>query len=144
MKSVFVVQHEYEWCGHDETKFVGVYATKLDAETAVARLRKQPGFCDWPDDFSVEEYELGKDCWEEGFSIMLNILVPLSRKEDEYHCVGSVWRPGDVYEISAICDADPSSLAFKVGDLVRCEERFIEGEGKVLVAIELVSDERNS
>jgi len=67
--SVFVVQHSYEVepCGHDETCFIGVYATREDANEAVKRLSKQPGFCERPDCFYVGEYELGKDHWTEGF-----------------------------------------------------------------------------
>ena len=68
---VFVVQHSYELeddaC---ETKLVGVYATEEAAWAAVAALRKQPGFCDYPDDFYVDRYPLNRTHWEEGFISM--------------------------------------------------------------------------
>lgn len=68
MKSVFVLQHEYESeAGIDEIKFIGVYATRANAEAAVKRLVIQPGFRDYPDGFCIDEYEIGQDHWTEGF-----------------------------------------------------------------------------
>jgi len=67
MTNVFVLQHEHEWCGRDEVKFLGVYATETDTQKAIARFRKQPGFRDWPDGFTVSRYDLGADQWVEGF-----------------------------------------------------------------------------
>lgn len=139
MKSVFVVQHEYEWRGHDEVAFIGVYATQSHAEAAVSRVRDQPGFRNWPDGFAIDEYTLGKDHWTEGFVIMVDILVPSTEKEGEYHAAETEWRPGDIYEICTLDDdIAPSSLAFTVGDLVRCEERTVDGNPEALVAVELV------
>jgi len=84
MKSVFVLQHEYEWCGSDEVKFIGVYSTREDAETTTKRLRNQPEFCDWPDGFSIEEYSLNEDHWAEGFSTMVIILVRTTSPHTSY------------------------------------------------------------
>ena len=84
MKTVFVLQHEYEWCGRDEVKFIGAYASQADAEQAVIRLRDQPGFRDWPDGFCISEYEVGKDHWEEGFHTMVNIQLTLPDNESQF------------------------------------------------------------
>jgi hypothetical protein len=67
--NVFVVQHSYEVkpCGHDETKFIGVYSSCEPASEAIERLSKQPGFSEKPDCFYVDEYEIGKHHWTEGF-----------------------------------------------------------------------------
>jgi hypothetical protein len=65
--TVFVVQHQYDLDGCDETKFIGVYASRASAEAVVHKLRGQPGFRDHPGDFSIDEYELDRDHWEEGF-----------------------------------------------------------------------------
>lgn len=56
---------------------IGVYATREDALEATRTLAKQPGFRELPhvtdyttDDmqgFHVEEYEIGKDHWLEGY-----------------------------------------------------------------------------
>jgi hypothetical protein len=82
MKSVFVVQHlNILPSGEDDVKMIGVYATREDAIQAAWRLASQPGFCDFPsvvdpsvtDDtrgFYVEEYEIGKDHWQEGYATL--------------------------------------------------------------------------
>lgn len=69
MKSVFLLQHAYELTpdSEEQIKIIGVYATRGDAEAAIERLSKQPGFSDFPDHFDVGELELGRDHWEEGF-----------------------------------------------------------------------------
>jgi hypothetical protein len=119
MNTVFVLQHEYEWHGRDEVKFIGVYASRAHAEAAAARLREQPAFRDWPEGFSV------------------NLLVPSKRTANSYQVAISVWCSGDLYEISDL--DEPEHTVFSVGDVVRCETRSVAGYGEsALVAIELV------
>ncbi len=68
--TVFVVQHSYETgdnIPYDETKFIGVYSTKAEAEKAVERLREQSGFKQSPEIFFIDEYALNQDHWCEGF-----------------------------------------------------------------------------
>jgi hypothetical protein len=79
MKTVFVVQHVHVLPGgQEEVKFIGAYRSSEAALAAIGRLRVQPGFCEHPrlidpltddDDngFYVDEYELDKDHWTEGF-----------------------------------------------------------------------------
>jgi hypothetical protein len=69
MKTVFLLQHAYKLTpdSEEQIKIIGVYATRGDAESAIARLSEQPGFCDFPDHFEIGEFELGRDHWEEGF-----------------------------------------------------------------------------
>lgn len=68
MQKIYLVQHEYELeNGSDETKVIGVYSTRENAEAAVFRLVEQPGFCDRPDNFHIDEYDLDKDHWAEGY-----------------------------------------------------------------------------
>ncbi|TWU20174.1 hypothetical protein Pla52o_25110 [Novipirellula galeiformis] len=139
MTKVFVLQHEHEICGREHAKFIGVYATNDDAEDAIVRLRMQPGFRDWPDGFSIGEYELGVDHWVEGFITAVNILIPSRTSAGEYYTAGSVWYPGDVYEITDI-DA-PQRAKFDVGDFVRCIEKAVPEIGdRVLVAYEAVEE----
>lgn len=68
LEGVYVLQHSYELDGCDETKFIGVYRTREAAEATIARLLKQPGFCDHPDAFSTDLYALDEDNWTEGFA----------------------------------------------------------------------------
>lgn len=69
MTSVFLLSHSYELPDDDAEaiKIIGVYSTRENAEAAVRRLLPQPGFCDHPDDFVIDEYTLDDDNWEEGF-----------------------------------------------------------------------------
>jgi len=139
MPKVFVLQHEYEWCNRDEVKFIGVYATRDDAQAAVDRLCAQPGFRNWPNGFSVDGYELGVDHWIEGFITQINILIPSRTIAGAYHVAGSVWRPGDLYEVTDI--ADPDDAMFAVGDVVRCTETAVPNHGdRALVASGVVRD----
>jgi len=64
---VFVFQHEHELDGCDEVKFIGVYSSEERARAAVDRARALSGFCDYPDGFSVDPYEVDMDHWTEGF-----------------------------------------------------------------------------
>jgi hypothetical protein len=139
MITVFILQHEYEWCGRDEVKFIGVYATHDDAQAAIRRLCDQVGFKDWPDGFSIDEYELGVDHWTEGFVTMVNILIPSRTNPNRYHIAGSIWRPGDLYAITDI--ADPGDAIFEVGNVVRCRENVVPNHGDhALVAFEVIRD----
>jgi hypothetical protein len=54
--------------GEDTELFIGVYRTKQGAESAIDRLKSQPGFRDYPEGFHVYESILDKDGWTEGFA----------------------------------------------------------------------------
>jgi hypothetical protein len=68
MNSVFVVFHAHELShGAEDVKMIGVYSSKEKGELAISKLMNQPGFRDFPDGFSVDEYEIDKEYWQEGF-----------------------------------------------------------------------------
>ena len=68
MDAVYVVQHVHIINDDEEdVKMIGVYSTEQLAQKAVSRLLSQPGFCDVPEGFHVDRYELNKDHWTEGF-----------------------------------------------------------------------------
>jgi hypothetical protein len=79
MKSIFVVQHLHLLpSGEESVCLIGVYRTLDAAKAAVQRLGVQPGFCMHPriidptqkdeeQGFYIDEYELDKDHWIEGF-----------------------------------------------------------------------------
>jgi hypothetical protein len=68
MNSVFVVFHEYQMSnGCDSIKLIGIYSSRETGEAAILQTRIQPGFCNFPDGFSIDQYELDKDHWQEGF-----------------------------------------------------------------------------
>jgi len=58
--------------GEKDSKLIGVYRAEDDARCAITRLRDQPGFRHFPDDFHIERYELNKDDWTEGFVTAIN------------------------------------------------------------------------
>ncbi len=79
MESVFLLQHLHVNSDDNEcVKTIGIYATRDDAVCAIERLSSEPGFKDYPklidpieDDeesgFYIDEYEIGKDHWAEGY-----------------------------------------------------------------------------
>jgi hypothetical protein len=138
MQTVFIVQHSYEDGDHEEVKFIGVYASIADAEAAVARLRDQPGFRDHRLGFNIDAYVVGQDHWQTGFVSYITIMVPLL----DQHV--AMWRPVEAEMLSDGLyrivggNSDPGERwAFNTGQIVRCEERDIRGELRlVAVAIE--------
>lgn len=79
MKSVFLLQHLHAISEDNEcTKIIGLYASKENAIAAIERLSIQPGFSAYSklidplideekNGFYVDEYEVDKDHWTEGF-----------------------------------------------------------------------------
>jgi hypothetical protein len=84
MKSVFVVQHLHLLPdGEENVCFIGVYRSLDAAKSAAQRLGTLPGFCMHPQvidprqtdeeqGFYIDEYELDKDHWTEGFKTMVD------------------------------------------------------------------------
>lgn len=139
MTKIFVLQHEYELDDHDETKLIGVYSSRSEADAAVRRLRTQPGFSDHPNGFSIDAYSLDQDHWQEGFAALVPVLVPLEGEGTE------VWRPvraerfadGQYRVVTQNADPEGERWAFPSGSVVRCQERSFDGEVQ-LVAVSLV------
>jgi len=68
MAIVYVVQRVHvSALGDEDTKMIGVFATRQDADAAQTRLGMVPGFRDHLDGFETSEYEVGKVHWMEGF-----------------------------------------------------------------------------
>jgi hypothetical protein len=67
-KDVYVLQHSYQDAGCAETKMIGIYRLREEAEAAIIRLKLQPGFRDFQDDFHIDRYPLDLDHWSEGFT----------------------------------------------------------------------------
>lgn len=70
---VYVLQHSYEAGGCDETKLIGVYGSREEAEAAANRLRRQPGFREHPGEFHADRYPLNVDHWSEGFTSEIQV-----------------------------------------------------------------------
>lgn len=64
----YLLWHVHEFPdGEDDAKLIGVYASREDADAARARVGLQPGFRDLLEGFVIDEYEVGKDHWTEGY-----------------------------------------------------------------------------
>ena len=118
MKTVFVLQHSYERDFCDETKFIGVYATNELAQAALERLKIQPGFRDRQENFCIDEYELDKDHWTEGFSVMT--AVEVKDKDGNWMTVEAVQLINGTYQIIETYRNDELG-EFKNLDIVKCE-----------------------
>ena len=65
----YVLQHVHSFENDvEDVKFIGVYSSRENALAAITRLSRLPGFSDAPNGFSVDEYQLDKDNWVEGYS----------------------------------------------------------------------------
>jgi len=49
-----------------DAREIGIYSSRARAEEAIARLRAQPGFRDWPDGFRIQPVGLDDDLWPDG------------------------------------------------------------------------------
>lgn len=67
MNHAYLLHHEKPET--DDIKVIGLYSSELLAKAAIGRLRVQPGFCDYPDCFSIDDYRLDEDHWVEGFGV---------------------------------------------------------------------------
>jgi hypothetical protein len=57
--------------GAEDVKFIGVYSSHENAQAAVGRLGRAPGFSEAQAGFHIDEYQLDKDQWVEGFSTLV-------------------------------------------------------------------------
>jgi hypothetical protein len=56
--------------GTEDAKFIGVYSTRENAQAAATRLSKASGFSETPSGFHIDEYQIDKDQWVEGYSTL--------------------------------------------------------------------------
>ena len=80
MTTAFVLQHVRP--KEDDVKLIGVYSSRENAQAAVSRLGRAPGFSDDPDGFHIDEYQMDQDHWTEGFGSLNN--VPLLQGVGEH------------------------------------------------------------
>jgi len=61
MDTVHILWYTREWKdGENAELLIGVYRTDADAKVAIERLKRQPGFIEYPHGFLVVPYELGR------------------------------------------------------------------------------------
>ncbi len=67
---VYVLHHVNE---RNDAKTIGFYTSRPDAEKAIARLKHLPGFRDYIDYFRIDEFEINKDYWPEGYVTLYSL-----------------------------------------------------------------------
>lgn len=71
MTQVYVLQHVHALeDGEVDVKFIGVYSSRENAQAAIGRLNLTPGFSAAPAGFHIDEYQIDKDQWVEGYSTL--------------------------------------------------------------------------
>ena len=58
--------------GVEDVKFIGVYSLRENAQVAIHRLGQAPGSSDELAGFHIDEYQVDKDQWVEGYSTLAN------------------------------------------------------------------------
>ena len=120
MKTIFILHHSYELEEREETKLIGVYSTREQAELAITRLKDKNGFKYRPDAFEISEYELDQDNWTEGFATMITIQV--KSKDDSWITVQAECLPNNQYQICELYENDLLG-EFKHLDIVECVQK---------------------
>jgi len=71
MKKVYIAQHVHSLeDDREDVKFVGVYSSNENAQAAIKRSSQAPGFSDAPAGFHIDEYQVDKDQWVEGYTTL--------------------------------------------------------------------------
>ena len=53
----------------DDYRVIGVFSSEGDAEKAIAELKGDPGFSNYPNGFSMDRMLLNTNYWEGGFVV---------------------------------------------------------------------------
>lgn len=67
MNKVYLLQHTYEADEVEDTKTIGVFSTETKALETIEYFKTLPGFIDYQDGFHIDEYQLDRSYWGEGF-----------------------------------------------------------------------------
>lgn len=70
MLRAYVLHHERDNSGVEDVKLIGVFESQELAQAAVEQLKKEKGFRDYPNGFSITEYEVNRIWWKDGFVIV--------------------------------------------------------------------------
>jgi hypothetical protein len=119
MKTAFILQHSYELEGEEETKFIGVYSSEEEANSAIERLKEKPGFVNWQECFSIGEYHINQDHWTEGFSTMTSVQIMLT--DQSWSTVSAEIIDKGIFKIIEYYKDDLG--IYKNLDIIRCEEK---------------------
>ena len=66
MSKVYLLEHTVD-NKPERMKIIGIFSSENDAKKAIEQLSNQQGFESTKDGFNIDEYELDKLNWTEGF-----------------------------------------------------------------------------
>lgn len=116
----FLLQHSYATDDCEETKTIGIFSSNEKAQEAVEILKIQNGFKKFPDCFFIDEYDLDKFSWQDGF---------YSQNFDNHKFIRKRWAKELAERLSrseeAIIDNELTALDFPRSQVI------IENEGAV-------------
>ena len=68
MKKIYYLYHvRYEDTDDEDVKVIGIYSSRKQAKLAIERMKKKPGFIDFPNGFQIIPSVLNRAEWLEGF-----------------------------------------------------------------------------
>jgi hypothetical protein len=68
IRIIYCLSHDFEMPGSlDNGRYLGFYTSRRLAEQARDRASNLPGFAQYPGGLTIDEIEIGKDCWTSGF-----------------------------------------------------------------------------
>jgi hypothetical protein len=72
-RSVYLVYHVREMNpGEEDSKLIGVYSSRSEADEARIRSLKLPSFRKYPKGFIIDRYIINHDSWTSGFITVKN------------------------------------------------------------------------
>lgn len=93
MKCVYILQHSYdqvfgeddEYIVREETKLIGIYSSYKNAVTAKKEYMRKKGFNRFSEEnFYIDEYELNKNYWDNGFVDWKDSTLTWSEREKKW------------------------------------------------------------
>jgi len=102
----------------EETKFIGIYSSEIEAEKAITKLKLKSGFKDRPNDFKINKIEINRTEWTDGYITIENIMT--EDLNGDWKTVQAEKLLNENYRI--IENTENHLLGkFKHNDIVRCD-----------------------
>lgn len=68
MQKIYYLYHvRYEDTDDEDFRIIGIYSSRKQAKLAIERMKKKPGFIDFPNGFQIIPSVLNRAEWLEGF-----------------------------------------------------------------------------
>ena len=68
MQKIYYLYHvRYEDTDDEDFRIIGIYSSRKQAKLAIERMKKKPGFIDFPNGFQIIPSVLNRAEWLDGF-----------------------------------------------------------------------------